>query len=60
VVTIEAAASIVEGKLDASRVAAYLAKYDEPIRTQLNTTPEQLQAQFGTTLRLVPSRVRSW
>lgn len=39
---------------------AYLAKYDEPIRTALQTTPEQLAADYPTTIRITPTRTRAW
>lgn len=60
VVTIDAVAEIVDGDLDPARIQAYLMKYDEAIRNQLNTTPEEIRAQFSTALRITPSRVRSW
>jgi PPOX class probable F420-dependent enzyme len=60
VLTIDAVAEIVDGDLDPARTQAYLTKYDEAIRNQLNTTPEELRAQFSTALRITPSRVRSW
>jgi PPOX class probable F420-dependent enzyme len=39
---------------------AYLAKYDEPIRNALQTTPEQLAADYPTTIRITPTRTRAW
>jgi PPOX class probable F420-dependent enzyme len=60
VLTIDASAQLVDPDADATRTEAYLAKYDESIRTQLNTTPEELRARFSTALRVNPSRVRSW
>ncbi len=39
---------------------AYLAKYDEAIRTALQTTPEQLTADYPTTIRIAPTRTRAW
>jgi hypothetical protein len=56
----EESGEVLDGDVDPDRIKAYLAKYDEAIRTQLNMTPEQLRAQFSTTLRITPSRVRSW
>lgn len=38
----------------------YLAKYEEPIRTALDTTPEQLAADYPTTIRIRPTRTRVW
>jgi PPOX class probable F420-dependent enzyme len=61
VLTIDAEAEILTGDvIDTDRVRAYLAKYDQAIRTQLHSTPEQIHAQFNTALRIIPSRVRSW
>jgi PPOX class probable F420-dependent enzyme len=60
VLTIDAEAEVLDGDIDPERAGAYLAKYDEAIRTQLNTTPEQIRAQFNTALRITPRRVRSW
>jgi PPOX class probable F420-dependent enzyme len=60
VVTIEGMAEILDAAVDLGRAQAYLAKYDEPIRTQLNTTPGELQRQFSQALRITPARVRSW
>ena len=39
---------------------AYLAKYDEAIRTALQTSPEQLAADYPTTIRIMPTRTRAW
>ncbi len=39
---------------------AYLAKYDEAIRDALQTTPEQLAADYPTTIRITPTRTRAW
>jgi len=60
VVTIDARAEVLAAEPDAARMAAYLAKYDQAIRTGLNTTPEQLRRQFSAAIRVTPSRVRSW
>ncbi len=60
VLTIDASAEIVEGDVGPARLDAYLAKYDGPIRNQLNTTPEDLRAQFSAALLITPTRVRSW
>ena len=59
VLTMDASAAVVDD-VTPERLAAYLAKYDEAIRTQLNTTPEQLRAEYSTTLRITPTRIRSW
>jgi PPOX class probable F420-dependent enzyme len=60
VLTIDADAEILDGGADEARTAAYLAKYDEAIRTQLHSTPEEIHAQFGTALWITPTRLRSW
>lgn len=60
VLTIDAHAELLDGGAGEVRTADYLAKYDEAIRTQLNSTPEKIQAQFGAALRITPTRVRSW
>jgi PPOX class probable F420-dependent enzyme len=39
---------------------AYVAKYDAAIRMALQTTPEQLAADYSTTIRITPTRVRTW
>jgi PPOX class probable F420-dependent enzyme len=59
VLTIDATAEIT-GEVSPERLTAYLAKYDEAIRTQLNTTPEQVRAEYSATLRITPTRIRSW
>jgi hypothetical protein len=38
----------------------YLAEYDEAIRTALQMTPEQLAADYPTTIRITPNRTRAW
>jgi PPOX class probable F420-dependent enzyme len=60
VLTVEGRAEVLSGDPDPDRIQAYLAKYDESIRTGLNTTPERLRAQFSTTILITPTRVRSW
>jgi PPOX class probable F420-dependent enzyme len=60
VLTIDAYAELFDGGVDEGRTSDYLAKYDEAIRTQLNTTPEKVHAQFSAALRIIPTRVRSW
>ena len=41
-------------------LGAYLAKYDEQIRTALQTTPEQLAEDYPTTIRITTTRTRVW
>ena len=58
IVTIEGLASV-EPEPPAL-LDAYLAKYDAAIRGALQTTPEQLAADFPTTIRITPTRTRAW
>lgn len=60
VVTIEGVAEILEGDPSPERIEAYLAKYNDAIRTQLQTTPDELRREYSTTIRITPSRVRAW
>jgi PPOX class probable F420-dependent enzyme len=58
IVTVEGTASVEdepEWLLD-----SYMAKYDDAIRTALQTTPEQLAADYPTTIRVTPTRARAW
>ncbi len=58
IVTIEGRASV---DVDAGDLmGAYLAKYDQAIRGALQTTPEQLAADYSTTIRITPTRTRVW
>jgi PPOX class probable F420-dependent enzyme len=59
ILTIEGAASL-EAELPEQLLDAYLAKYGEAIRTGLQTTPEQLAADYPITIRIAPSRTRAW
>ena len=58
IITIDGAASL-EGE-PPELLEAYLAKYDEAIRTALQTSPEQLAADYPTTIRITPTRTRAW
>jgi PPOX class probable F420-dependent enzyme len=40
--------------------SAFLAKYDEAIRTALGTTFEQLRTDYPVTIRISPTRTRTW
>ncbi|MBO0691946.1 MAG: hypothetical protein J2P58_03520 [Acidimicrobiaceae bacterium] len=57
--TIDADAELLNGGVDEARTADYLAKFDEAIRTQLNST-RGVHAQFGTALRIISTPVRPW
>jgi PPOX class probable F420-dependent enzyme len=58
IVTVDGTASFTEPPPDL--LEAYLAKYDEPIRTALKMTPEQLAADYPITIRITPTRTRTW
>ena len=58
IVTIEGSASLEDAPADL--LQAYLAKYDDAIRTALQTSPEQLAADYPTTIRITPTRTRAW
>jgi len=58
IVTIEGQASFEDAP--AELFDAYVAKYDEAIRTALGTTAEQLAADYPRTIRITPTRTRAW
>jgi hypothetical protein len=58
IVTIEGLASLEDAPADL--LAAYVTKYDDDIRKALQTTPEQLAADYPTTIRITPTRTRTW
>jgi len=58
VLTIEGTAEIAEVGPD--RLAAFLAKYAEPVRDRMHTTPAEITARFSVALLVTPSRLRSW
>jgi PPOX class probable F420-dependent enzyme len=58
IITIEGTASLETEPPEL--LEAYLAKYDEAIRTALQTSPEQLAADYPTTIRIMPTRTRAW
>lgn len=58
IVTIEGTASFAE--LSQDLLATYLSKYDQAIRNELKTTPEQLAADYPKTIRITPTRARVW
>lgn len=59
VVTVDADAKILDASPPGVR-EAYLAKYERPIREQLQMTPDEMLAEYSTTVRLTPRRVRVW
>jgi PPOX class probable F420-dependent enzyme len=58
IVTIEGRASFED--VPQELLATYLSKYDDAIRTDLKTTPEQLAVDYPTTIRITPTRARVW
>jgi PPOX class probable F420-dependent enzyme len=58
ILTIEGAASLEEPP--AELLDAYIAKYEDAIRDALQTTPEQLAADYPITIRITPTRTRAW
>lgn len=59
VVSIEATAETLE-QLPAGLFDRYVEKYEADIRDALRSTPEELAATYASTIRLTPSRARSW
>lgn len=59
IVTAEGTAEIVDD-LPADVEAAYLTKYETAIVSALNSTPEKLKADYPTTVRITPTRSRTW
>jgi PPOX class probable F420-dependent enzyme len=60
VLTLDATAEILGDRLPADRLAAYMAKYEDRIRNNLSSTPEQYHAGFSVAVRIVPTRLRAW
>ena len=59
IVTAEGTAEIVD-ELPDDVEAAYMSKYGTAIVSALNTTPEKLMADYPTTVRVTPTRARTW
>jgi PPOX class probable F420-dependent enzyme len=59
VVTIDGDAEILDGP-PTGVLDAYLAKYERRIRESLQMTPDGMLADYSTTVRITPKRVRSW
>lgn len=58
IVTIEGRASIENVPEDL--MGRYFAKYHDAIRDELQSTPEQIAADYPTTIRITPTRARVW
>jgi PPOX class probable F420-dependent enzyme len=59
IVTVEGTAELPDSWSDDVE-SAYLAKYDEAIRTAIGTTFEQLRIDYPVTIRISPTRTRTW
>jgi PPOX class probable F420-dependent enzyme len=59
IITVEGNATV-EEELPHELSEAYFAKYGDAIRTALQTTPEQIAADYPITIRIAPSRTRAW
>jgi PPOX class probable F420-dependent enzyme len=59
IVTIDATAEILADTPN-QLFAQYVAKYEAGIRQALGSTPEELAQTYSSTLRLTPTRVRTW
>jgi PPOX class probable F420-dependent enzyme len=59
IVSLEGTAELPDGWPDDVE-SAYLAKYDEAIRTAIGTTFEQLRIDYPVTVRIRPTRTRTW
>jgi PPOX class probable F420-dependent enzyme len=59
IITIEGTASL-EAEPPKQLLEAYFAKYGEAVRTALQTSPEQLAADYPITIRITPTRTRAW
>ena len=59
IVTVDADAEIL-GAAPTGLADVYLAKYERMIRERLRSTPEAMIADYSTTVRVTPRRVRTW
>jgi PPOX class probable F420-dependent enzyme len=59
IVTIDADAEVLDAAPPGLR-DVYLAKYERVIRERVRSTPEAMIADYSTTMRVVPRRVRAW
>jgi PPOX class probable F420-dependent enzyme len=59
IVTIDADAEVLDAP-PLGLVDAYSEKYERVIRERIRTTPEAMMADYNTTVRVVPRRVRAW
>jgi PPOX class probable F420-dependent enzyme len=59
IVTIDADAEVLDAP-PPGLVDAYSEKYERVVRERIRTTPEAMMADYNTTVRVVPRRVRAW
>jgi PPOX class probable F420-dependent enzyme len=59
VVTIDADAEVLDAP-PPDLVDAYSEKYERVIRERIRSTPEAMIADYSTTVRVMPRRVRAW
>jgi PPOX class probable F420-dependent enzyme len=59
IVTIDADAQVLDAP-PPGLVDAYSEKYERVIRERIRTTPEAMIADYSTTVRVTPRRVRAW
>ena len=59
IVTIDADAEVLDAP-PSGLVDAYSEKYERVIRERIRTTPEAMIADYSTTVRVTPRRVRAW
>jgi PPOX class probable F420-dependent enzyme len=59
IVTIDADAEVLDSA-PPGVADVYLAKYERVIRERLRSTPDAMIADYSTTVRVIPRRVRAW
>lgn len=59
IVTIDADAELLDAP-PPGLVDAYSEKYERVIRERIRSTPEAMIADYSTTVRVIPRRVRAW
>jgi PPOX class probable F420-dependent enzyme len=59
IVSIDGDAEILDGP-PSGLLDAYVAKYERRIRKSLQMTPDGMLADYSTTIRVTPRRVRAW
>ena len=59
IVTIEGSAEVMDGA-PPGLLETYLAKYGSLIQERLGTDPVKLADQYAVTIRITPTRTRTW